>query len=173
VNFFSEFTKAGILDETEMPFDFIAVPLSNDTSSYHFKTKEEVFIIANTGSGGCYLKRMRDGKIFYISSEGENIFVAQNSEQLLELIVQYPYWVDMIRFSVNVNYSSYYEAHLSLKEERIEFVPNFLEIQSKLIKLYNISSPEIVLRQFIQTLKAGTDLEARSTVDNELYDALT
>ncbi len=123
-----------------------------------FTCKEEVLIIANSSSGSCFIERQRDKKIFYVSSEGELVYISKKIDKLVELIIQFSYWMDMIRFSNKVEYSSYFKVHQDLTEERIEFLPEFIEIQSEYVKLFNVPSKEIVLKKFIEVIKSGTDL---------------
>ncbi len=153
--------------------DFIVIPRENDTLPYLYKCNTEVEIIAKSGSGSCYVRNINDGKISYISSEGQVVYVAENTCKLLELVIQYPYWLDMIMLSSNVSTDSYSSMHIELKNERLADIPDYIELQNVLIKRFNVPNSESVLDDFISAVKSGTSLNVLSSVDENEYEKLT
>jgi hypothetical protein len=58
---------------------------------------------AEDASGGVFLSGSATGRILYVTSEGQAGIVAMSPREFLQLIVTYPYWFDLLKFSGNGN----------------------------------------------------------------------
>lgn len=56
-------------------------------------------VIARDGTGGLFLVQPSSSRVVYASSEGEAGVVAEDLEALMTLIVTYPYWQDLLKYS--------------------------------------------------------------------------
>src|SRR5215470_2964828 len=56
-------------------------------------------VIARDGSGGEFIALRPSARVLWVSSEGEASVIAADLEELVSLLVMYPYWRDLLRFS--------------------------------------------------------------------------
>jgi hypothetical protein len=162
-----------ILELLESFSDFLISSKTHPTSEYSFLSESAVEEVARAGSGSIYMKCINDGKIYYVSSEGQSVFIAKDDSELIELVIQFPYWIDMIRMSQNFSYDELYALHLVLEEERVLDIPDYRPMQKQLIDYFSVRSLEEVLDNFITVIKRGTELTFRSTLDGNEYEKLS
>jgi len=74
------------------------IPVEYGCTSY-----EQTIVIAEDGSGGMYVLYGEGDPNFlpigFLSSEGQVGSIAENFHQLISLVVFYPYWSDLLKFS--------------------------------------------------------------------------
>lgn len=81
------------------PFDFdLSVPAA-DVGWFAVKPVAETKAIACDGTGGIFLLYGPQTKMIHISSEGQAGVIAGNLEEGIRIIVTYPYWRDLLKFS--------------------------------------------------------------------------
>ncbi|WP_214480773.1 hypothetical protein [Bacillus sp. SM2101] len=89
-------------------FDLEIITPNLDVKKFHFETSVETMIIAEDGSGGIFAllhnEGLEDLPVYYINSEGQAGKVGENFEQFLSMIITIPYWLDLLKFSGDVNY---------------------------------------------------------------------
>jgi hypothetical protein len=81
------------------PFDFDLSVSVRDADWFEAQPDAETTIIAREGSGGIFFLYGLDQKLMHVTSEGQAGVIARNLEEGLRLIVAYPYWRDLLKFS--------------------------------------------------------------------------
>ncbi|GAA0177849.1 hypothetical protein SH2C18_09980 [Clostridium sediminicola] len=129
-------SKENIKNMLENYCDFILCKPSNDTEEYMFYAKEKLTILATDGSGGVYAI-VGDGdveklSVVYVSSEGQAGKIANSFNELLSLIIYYPFWLDILKFSDNADIDRMIDTVPLLEKERLEDIPDYIEIQEEI-----------------------------------------
>ncbi len=81
------------------PFDFDLAVSSRDGGWFEVKPVAETKIIARDGTGGIFLLFRARQNLIHISSEGQAGVIARDLEEGIRLVVTYPYWRDLLKFS--------------------------------------------------------------------------
>jgi hypothetical protein len=128
--------KENIKDMLENYCDFILCNPSSDTKEYQFYAKEKLTILATDGSGGVYAiisnMNIEKSPIVYVSSEGQAGKIANSFNELLSLIIYYPFWSDILKFSGDGDINKMIEVIPSLEKERLEYIPYYVQIQKEI-----------------------------------------
>jgi len=77
-------------------FDFEVVDQPSDQTWFQTENLQPFEIVAKRGSGCLFLVFGPHRLILLVTSEGEAVVVAASLREYLELVVQYPYWQDMV-----------------------------------------------------------------------------
>lgn len=78
-------------------FDFI-LELDDRASWFSIDGADRVLRIGRDGTGGAFVL-LPPGHVLYASSEGQAGVIADNFEDFIQLIVAFPYWRDVLKFS--------------------------------------------------------------------------
>src|ERR1700754_3691857 len=70
--------------------------------------------IGGEGAGGLFA-RLPDGRILYVSSEGEAGTIAADLDAFLQLVMTHPYWKDLLHFSGNGKLAEMRRAAIALE----------------------------------------------------------
>jgi hypothetical protein len=71
--------------------------------------------IGRDGGGGVFALLPPAGRVLYVSSEGQAGIIAADFEEFFQLIVAYPYWHDILKFSGNGQLAEMQRAALALE----------------------------------------------------------
>jgi hypothetical protein len=93
----------------ELGFD-IRLTDSVEMGGFRLKSNESFAAFAEDASGGVFLVGSRSGRILYVTSEGQAGVVAMSLQDFLQLIVTYPYWFDLLKFSGSGSINEMYRA---------------------------------------------------------------
>ena len=88
-----------IRDLLAFPFDFSVDEVAADPFWFKAEPNLELIPIAGEGTGGTYFRLAESGRILFVDSEGAAGIIAENFEDLIQLIVSHPYWMDLLKFS--------------------------------------------------------------------------
>lgn len=88
-----------IRDILAWPFDFDLSASARDADWFHVKPDAETTIVACDGTGGIFLLYSADQKLIHVTSEGQAGVIARDLEEGIRLMVTYPYWRDLLKFS--------------------------------------------------------------------------
>lgn len=87
----------------ELIYDFTLTKLTTDTLKLGFKTDLPVTCFGRDACGGIYVlvgaEDQEERPIAYISSEGEAGYIAKSFDSYIEMIINMPFWVDVLKFS--------------------------------------------------------------------------
>ncbi|KYH28751.1 hypothetical protein CLTEP_27530 [Clostridium tepidiprofundi DSM 19306] len=168
--------KESIKNMLEDYCDFILCSPSNNTEEYGFYAKEKLTILATDGSGGVYsvIKDMNEEKspIVYVSSEGQAGKIANSFNELLSLIIYYPFWLDILKFSGNGDINRMMEVIPSLEKERIEYIPNYIKIQKEIGDSLGIIKSEKSIEDLREFVLEKPSFTVYSTEDNNPSETL-
>lgn len=81
------------------PFDFDVVVRDAATGWYPIDPERSAEVVARDGSGGLFILYGDDGMLLHVTSEGQAGVIAANLREGVQLIVEYPYWHDLLHFS--------------------------------------------------------------------------
>lgn len=157
-------------------FDFITTEPTN-TDQYWFNTEETLIILAANAAGGIYAAiekgdNIEKFPIVYISSEGQAGKIAKSFSELVQLIIQYPYWHDMLRFSDGGDLEKMFEAILYLENERIEVHSDYKEVQHQIIDKLGIVNRSDILENMLKVVFEKPYFRVFSADDNTMSDHL-
>lgn len=153
------------------PFGFC---LSNQTGGLldTFSIKSDHFVaIASEAAGGMYLLGA-SGNLLYVTSEGSAGVIASSLTEGLQIMVAFPYWHDLLKFSGGGDIAEmrraipYLEKDLLKNEPEIESYRRFLKSE---LSLPEASDPIASLHYAVEVLSAGVDFELP---DGEQFDSL-
>jgi hypothetical protein len=77
--------------------DFARPP--DESVWFTVKAPESFLPFATEGAGGVFLQGDASNSILYVTSEGKAGIVAASLAELLQLVIAYPNWVDLLKFS--------------------------------------------------------------------------
>jgi hypothetical protein len=81
------------------PLDFELSLSEYDFGWYVVKPRAEAETIARDGTGGVFLLYGSDEYLIHITSEGQAGVIARDLAEGIALMVSYPYWRDLLKFS--------------------------------------------------------------------------
>ncbi len=70
--------------------------------------------IGREGAGGLFV-RLPDGRVLYVSSEGEAGIIATDLDAFMQLVAAHPYWKDLLKFSGNGKLSEMRRAAIAME----------------------------------------------------------
>jgi hypothetical protein len=128
--------------------DFELSNLDKDTDWIKLTPSYHTEVIAGQGSGGFYVAygegETENKPILFISSEGQAGKLANNLSEFMAMIIEIPYWFDLLKFSGGGQLSEMRKTALFMVSEFNEDYPDYNEtkviLKSKLA-LPNISDP--------------------------------
>lgn len=109
------------LEET---FDFIVGPPEHDSIWFRIEPADRVEPIASDAAGGVFLLYGPDERVVYVSSEGQAGVVARTLREFLSILVTYPYWFDLLKFSGGGKLEEMQSAVEPLEEQAAEHAPH-------------------------------------------------
>lgn len=77
--------------------DFAGSP--DESVWFTAKASESFLPFATEGAGGVFLQGAASDSILYVTSEGKAGIVAASLAEFLQLVIAYPNWVDLLKFS--------------------------------------------------------------------------
>ncbi|WP_066505593.1 hypothetical protein [Abyssisolibacter fermentans] len=160
----------------EEKFDFIIIENST-TDEYMFYSKEKLTIFATDGTGGVYAT-IGDGDdldklpIAFISSEGQAGKIAKSFNELIALIIYYPFWKDILKFSGNGDLKQMRKSITYLEEERIEFVSDFKKVQKNISIELRIIKKDNLIENLHKEVMEKPYFTVYSIEDNNTSDTL-
>ncbi len=161
----------------EERFDFIIIDESNNTEEYLFHAKEKLTIFATDGAGGVYTTiekgdDIEEFPIAFISSEGQSGKIARTFNELIELIIYYPFWQDILKFSSNGDLEQMTKSIPYLEGERIEFIPDYKKVQRVISNELGIVKRSSLLENLLKEVMEKPFFKVFSTEDDNIYDTL-
>ena len=100
---YSELFETEILNYLCDYLDFELLSIDKDTSWISLTPSYDTEIIAGEGSGGFYVAygngETENKPILFISSEGQAGKLANNLSEFMAMIIEIPYWFDLLKFS--------------------------------------------------------------------------
>ena len=113
---------AAIREALEESFDFIVAPPAPDVSEFTIEPVDSVEAIAGDAAGGVFLLYGRQQRVIYVSSEGPAGVVGRDVREFLTILMTYPYWFDLLKFSGGGKLDEMRQAVAPLEEDREELV---------------------------------------------------
>ncbi len=157
-------------------FDFIIMEESTSTEDYLFYSREKLTIFATDGAGGVYATVETDDNhdtfIVFISSEGQAGKIARSFNQLINLIIHYPFWSDILKFSGNGRLEEMKKSIKPLEDERVEFIPCYLEVQKTIADKLKITKNKKLIEYLYEVVMEEPKFVVFSTIDNNTSDDL-
>src|SRR5688572_13104621 len=105
-----------VREALEQSFDLIAVPPTHDVRWFVIEPAGEVEPIARDGSGGVFVLYGPDRRVIHVTSEGQAGVVARDLREFLTILVTYPYWFDLLKFSAGGKLEEMRQAVAPLEE---------------------------------------------------------
>src|SRR5262249_44728443 len=87
--------KPKVMEQLDLYFDFRP---DSDPSVFSVDGIQSISHIGIDGAGGQFAQ-LADQRVVYVSSEGEAGVIAADFKAFIQLIVVYPYWHDILKFS--------------------------------------------------------------------------
>lgn len=168
--------KENIKINLEKMFDFI-IAESINTEEYWFYAKEKLTILATSASGGVYAtiakgEDIEKFPIVFISSEGKAGKIAKSFSELIQLIIYYPYWQDMLSFSGGGDFEKMIKSIPCLEDERIEFHSNYKRIQKEISDELGLVKDSRLLENLLKEVMEKPFFRVFSTEDDNMSDTL-
>ncbi|MBB6053152.1 hypothetical protein [Armatimonas rosea] len=88
-----------VRDILSWPFDFDLSVSARDADWFQVKPEADTNILACDGTGGIFLLYSPDQRLIHLTSEGQAGVIASDLEEGIRLMVAYPYWRDLLKFS--------------------------------------------------------------------------
>jgi hypothetical protein len=98
-------------------FDFIVAPDALDVSWFTIKPADRVQPIARDPCGGVFVLYGLEEWVLHVTSEGQAGVVASNLRSFLTILVSFPYWLDLLKFSAGGSLDEMKRAIPLLKEQ--------------------------------------------------------
>lgn len=121
-----------------------------------FSCKTHFFIFATNYKGGLYgtiggIGDIQDDNypIGYVSNDGRCGKIANNLREFLQLIVFYPFWLDLL----NCPEKERQQTAELLEKQRLESIPNYLENQQKIANTFHIQKRKDTIEILFSNLK--------------------
>ncbi len=159
----------------EYYYDFI-FDCQIDCRAEPFTATQPLTIVARDGSGGIYAAvgegNIEELPISYIDSEGQYGIIAKSFNSLISLIVQYPFWRDILAFSENCKIDYMIQMVELLKRERLEFRPDIENITLQIIEEFVEDIGITTLEELRIMLLNKSDFKVYLTKDGSRYGTL-
>lgn len=160
----------------EENYDFILSKYYINTSDYLFTSEQEFNIFATNGGGDVYgfiggKGDLKNDKypIGYVCHEGQCGKIANNLEELLKLIVFYPYWYDLLKCPINKRTKFIKE----LEKEMEEMKSNYYQRQNTIAKKLGIKRDHNSIKKLFNNLEDKPEfIVFGNDEDNNPYESL-
>lgn len=159
-------------DALEESFDFIVQPPTYDISWCRIDPTDRVEPIASDASGGAFILYGPDERVIHVTSEGQGGVVARDLREFLTILVTYPYWFDLLKFSGGGKLEEMKASVQPLEEQSEEYTPN-LERHRHLLteQLALRKDPEVITALHDAVRQLGREVRIVGP-DGSEYDSL-
>ena len=100
---YSDLFDSEVLNYLSDYLDFELLNIDKNTDWIKLSPNHHTEVIAGEGSGGFYVAygegKTEDKTILFISSEGQAGKLANNLSEFVSMIIEIPYWFDLLKFS--------------------------------------------------------------------------
>ncbi|WP_143707339.1 hypothetical protein [Uliginosibacterium sp. TH139] len=130
---------------------------------FSVQAEEKFFPFAGEGAGGVFLLGNASGFVLYVSSEGQAGVVAASLTEFLQLIVAYPNWLDLLKFSGGGRFDEMERAAPFIDQDAADDIPNIEVSRSTVIhglSLPPAPSPISALHHAVTVLGRGVAVHA-------------
>ncbi|MGV8981147.1 hypothetical protein [Clostridium sp.] len=159
----------------EWTFDFKLISPSTDTSQYSFKTEQQVVCIAGDASGGIFALwgdgEVDEKAVIYVSSEGQAGKIASNFQCLISLIVFYPFWRDILKFSGEGQISEMEKALHLLIKEYLKEIPELEKLKTHIGSSLSICETDDAVKRLYYAVTAQPNIIVTSS-EGDVYQSL-
>ena len=139
-----------IKDLLAWPFEFNLIELNFDKVK---STTQTVF--GEDDSGGEFCLISKSNNVYYLSSEGKVGKIASSFTEAIEIIVNCPYWMDLLKFSNNGRIEEMQKAKPFLIKEIKEDLPELDERIDHIIGELGIKKIKDPIAQLFQAVLSG------------------
>jgi hypothetical protein len=120
-------------------------------------------VIGHDGAGGEFAMSASSRRIFYFSSEGQAGIVANNLDAFVSLIVNRPFWQDILKYSAHGNLAEMRRADIALEEDWSQD-KEFVTARELLRKRLGLGKPGDVVGELHKAVSTNADIR-------DLFDA--
>lgn len=156
-------------------YNFEIVEPTTNSYDYHFKANEEVTIIAQDASGGTFaLFGSGDDEtlpVVYISSEGQAGIVGKNFEQFIKIMIECPYWIDLLKFSGNGQLHEMLKVRPFLIDDTLEDFPEIMSVKEKVLSILSLKEIVNPVESLYESMISKHDVGI-SSLENEKFESL-
>lgn len=127
-----------LIEDLAWPFDF-DVPRAADDSSWIKLDPETPFVVvAGEGTGGVFLAyghgETSTRPILHATSEGQAGRVASNLTEFLAILMEAPYWRDVLKFSGDGKLTEMRKTAVFMEREYADDFPDLSDVRSRIMK---------------------------------------
>jgi len=157
------------------PFDFEVVTPGQNISEHQVLCSAELTILAREGAGGIFAlfgdADVETRPVIFVSSEGQAGKIADNFNEAIELIVTFPYWSDLLKFSGGGKIDEMRKSQIYLQRELAEDEPDIDKIQKNILGLLNIKTTADPVLKLNQAVKSKLEKEIKG-MDGSDFESL-
>jgi len=124
---------------------------------------DKFLYLGREGAGGVFIE-LPDRRILYASSEGEAGIIARDFHAFIQLIVAYPYWKDILKFSGGGKLAEMRRAAIAMEAYTLDDEDELEEAREFVIEELALNEPEDAVAALHQCASA-TDVVVRSVHD--------
>jgi hypothetical protein len=130
-----------VVEQLRWTFDFAAERQPRDRAFFTIANGIEFWLIGRDGAGGQFAQ-LADRRILYASSEGQAGIVAANFEEFIKLIVAYPYWRDILKYSAGGKLDEMRRAAIALEACALDEEEDLLEARELVKSELDVDEPD-------------------------------
>lgn len=134
-----------IIEDLAYPFDF-DLNRAADAWWFELSTNDDFEVIAGDSTGGLFIAygngAVETRPLLYASSEGQAGKIAANLTAFLGMLVEIPFWSDLLKFSGGGNLSEMRKTAIFMRRKYEKMYPVFPAVRERLIETLPIPIPK-------------------------------